>query len=128
LIPGDFSWTLIPESALPEEPPTEVLSPGQTEVITLPEPPLESEASGSDPDDHPSSSETSPTIEAEEDSSETTDEEDGLMGSQAETTISENVPVEHEVKKEEGQESIAREDKTEEFLNVEDRGLKSPLL
>ena len=92
-------------------------------MVGLPELPLESEASGSDPDDPPSSSKTSPTTEAEE-ISETTDEEHGLISSQEETTISENVPVEHEVMtevtEEEVQESIARGDKTEEVLNVED--------
>ena len=127
LIPGDFSLTHAPERPAPEEHPAEELSPERPEVITLPEPPVENEASGSDPEDPPSTSETFTTTAAEEDSSETTDDRDGLIGSQEKNAISENVPVEQEslteVKDEGGKESLAEsagEDNVEEVLNVED--------
>ncbi|CAL8341653.1 unnamed protein product [Boreogadus saida] len=124
LIPGDLSLMTTPESPPPETLPAEVASPERAEVITHPEPPVESEASGLEPDDPPSSSETFTTTEAVEDSSETTD--DGPIGSQEENAISENILVEQEIQTEvqegAGQESIAEsegEDK-EEAINVED--------
>ncbi|CAL8266445.1 unnamed protein product [Lota lota] len=129
LIPEDLSLTTAPESPPPEMLPCEVLpcevpSSERPEVITHPEPPVESEASGLEPDDPPSSFETFTTTKLKEDSSETTD--DGLIGSQEEIAISENILVEQEiltdVQEEVGQESIAEsvgEDK-EEVLNVED--------
>ncbi|KAJ3592308.1 hypothetical protein NHX12_007436 [Muraenolepis orangiensis] len=126
LIPRGSPLPPAPESTSPEELPAEAPSPWQPEAITLPEPLVETEASGSDPDDLPSSSEISTTTEAGEDSSEMTDDKEGLIGSQEENAISENTLVEQDiltqVKKEEAQESIvesAGEDNAEEVLVVD---------